>query len=53
MATGVAFGRQLAWLSISNTGMPSAKTRVAPVVQIAVTQGTGEPDTLKGQPVIV
>ncbi|ANH80392.1 hypothetical protein A8C56_04805 [Niabella ginsenosidivorans] len=48
---GVPFGTDIAWLSINNTGMPLQRIRVAPVVHCAVTQGTGEPDTLNGQPV--
>lgn len=40
----------VAWLSISNTGIPFDKTLVAATVHCAVTHGTGEPDTLNGQP---
>jgi hypothetical protein len=49
--TGVPFGAQTAWLSWSSTGEPCERTRVAPRTQDAVTQGTGDPLTLKGQPV--
>jgi hypothetical protein len=50
MTSGVAFGTQLAWLLCNNTGWPSTKTRVAPVIHCPVTQGLGAPDTLNGQP---
>jgi hypothetical protein len=51
--TGVPFGAQTAWLSWSSTGMPIERTRTAPVTHCAVTHGTGDPETLKGQPAIV
>lgn len=38
---------------MSNSGIPLEVTRTEPVTQLAVTQGTGEPDTLKGQPAMV
>jgi len=47
---GVPLGTQVAWLSSNKTGMPFDVTRVAAVVHCPVTQGTGEPETLKGQP---
>jgi hypothetical protein len=47
---GVPFGAHIAWLSMSNTGMPKDLTRIAPVTHWAVTHGTGDPDTLNGQP---
>jgi len=36
---GVPVGAQIAWLSISSTGIPFDKTRVAPLTHCAVTQG--------------
>jgi hypothetical protein len=50
---GVPFGAQIAWLSMSSTGIPPAVTRRAAVTHCAVTQGLGAPDTLKGQPATV
>jgi hypothetical protein len=47
---GVPLGTQVAWLSSNSTGMAFDVTRVADVVHCPVTQGTGEPETLKGQP---
>src|SRR3954471_19141601 len=51
MVTGVPFGTQTAWLSWSRTGAPRERTRVAPLAHCATTQGTGAPETVKGQPV--
>ena len=50
---GVPLGAQIAWLSNNNTGIPFENTRVAPVIQVAVTHGTGEPETLNGHPAIM
>jgi hypothetical protein len=51
---GVPFGAHIAWLSSSNTGIPFDITRVAPVTQVAVTQGNGLPaGVTKGQPAII
>ena len=36
---GVPVGTQIAWLSISNTGMPFDRTRTDPVTNCAVMQG--------------
>jgi len=36
---GVPVGTQVAWLSISKTGAPSEVTRVAKLMNCAVTQG--------------
>jgi len=47
---GVPLGTQIAWLSNNKTGMPFEVTRVAAVVHCPVTQGTGAPETLNGQP---
>jgi hypothetical protein len=44
------FGAQMAWLSISSIGWPFDVTRVAAVIQVAVTHGEGAPLTLKAQP---
>ncbi|MET1052882.1 MAG: hypothetical protein ABWX65_09615 [Mycetocola sp.] len=51
--TGVPLGMHTAWLSCSRTGAPSERTRVAPLVHCATTQGTGDPDTLNGHPLTV
>jgi hypothetical protein len=48
--SGVPFGAQTAWLSISTTGWPFDITRVAATTHVAVTQGTGPPETLNGHP---
>jgi hypothetical protein len=39
MINGVPVGAQMAWLSISNTGRPFTRTRVAEVTNCAVTHG--------------
>ena len=51
-SSGVPLGAHTAWLSISTTGCPFEVTRVAATVHCPVTQGTGLPDTLNGQPAI-
>jgi hypothetical protein len=51
-SSGVAFGTQIAWLSISTSGWPLDKTRKAATAHCAVTQGTGPPATLNGQAAI-
>ena len=43
----------MAWLSINTSGWPLEVTRVAATTHCAVTQGTGEPLTLNGQPAMV
>jgi hypothetical protein len=54
MTNGVPLGVQTAWLSNSNTGMPSDSTRVAALTHWPVTQGKGLPGgTVKGQPATV
>src|ERR1041385_866018 len=53
MFTPVPFGVQMAWLSCNRSGKPPDVTRVPPVIHCAVTHGTGEPLTLKGQPAII
>jgi hypothetical protein len=50
ITNGVPFGAQMAWLSISSIGWPFDVTRVAAVIQVAVTHGEGAPLTLKAQP---
>jgi hypothetical protein len=49
-SSGVPFGAQIAWLSMSSSGCPFDVTRVADVIQFAVTQGDGAPLTLNAQP---
>jgi hypothetical protein len=45
------FGVVVAWLSLSNTGSPPARTRVAALVHCAVTHGMGTPAAVVyGQP---
>ena len=48
--SGVPFGTQTAWLSISTTGWPFENTRSAATTHCPVTHGTGPPLTLNGQP---
>jgi len=50
--SGVPFGMQTAWLSISKTGIPSDNMRVAAVTHCAEVHGLGTPATLNGQPAI-
>src|SRR3954469_6766694 len=52
ISSGVPFGAQTAWLSSKINGWPFEVTRVAAVTHWAVTQGTGAPETLNGQPAI-
>src|SRR5690606_15229233 len=49
-SSGVPFGAHTPWLSNSTTGCPLERTRVAATTHCPVTQGTGDPDTLKGHP---
>lgn len=53
MISGVPFGAHVAWLLKSNTGTPLDLTRVAAVIQLAVTQGDGALETLNGHPATV
>ncbi len=39
MINGVPVGAQIAWLLITNSGIPFDSTRVVPVNHVAVTQG--------------
>ena len=49
-SSGVPLGAHTAWLSIRTSGWPLDITRVAATTHCPVTQGTGLPETLKGQP---
>ena len=48
--SGVPVGAQVLMLSISTTGAPPAKTRVAAAVYVPVTQGPLPPGGTKPQP---
>lgn len=50
MIIGVPFGMQVEAEVCSTNGCPMANTRTDPTNHCPVTQGTGAPDTLKGQP---
>ena len=50
--SGVPFGVHTAWLSIKTNGWPFDWTRSAATTHCPVTQGTGLPETLNGQPAI-
>ena len=52
MILGVPFGIQVEAEVWSTNGCPMAMTRTEPTNHCPVTQGTGAPETLKGQPAI-